>query len=133
MPKIRFLKEQVELARRLADVVTSRADRERFLAAADDYQHQIDAATVQWHPMISVDRYRQELRSQMDRAVTYGATEILINGGELCRTLGRGYRRDANACGKAMRDELKPGDIVFIDEGAGVGMTVRYLLPRKWQ
>ena len=130
MPNIRLLKEQLELARRLADVVTSRVDRKRFLAAADDYQRQINATTAQWHPMISVDRCRQELWSQMDRAVTYGATEILINGGELCRTLGAGITA-TKVCSKAMRDELKPGDIVFIDESAGVGMTIRYRLPRK--
>ena len=66
----------------------------------------------------------------MDRAVTYGATEIVINGGELCRTLGRGYRRDADACTNVMRAELKPGDTVIIEAGAGVEMTVRYRLPR---
>jgi hypothetical protein len=30
-----------------------------------------------------------------------------------------------------MRAELKPGDVVLIEAGAGVGMTVRYRLPRK--
>lgn len=91
-PDIKRLKEQVERARRRAAGITNSAERERVLAAADDYQRRIDAAT-----MVSVDQYRQELRWQMDRAVTYAATEIVINGGELCRTLGRGYRRDADA------------------------------------
>jgi hypothetical protein len=83
----------------------------------------------QGNAVVSVDQYRQELRAQMDRAETYGATEILINGGELCRTLGAGITA-TDACSKAMRGELKPGDIVFIDAGADVGMTVKYLLPR---
>jgi NADPH:quinone reductase-like Zn-dependent oxidoreductase len=34
-------------------------------------------------------------------------------------------------CTKAMRAELKPGDIVLIEAGAGVGMTVRYLLRKR--
>lgn len=35
-----------------------------------------------------------------------------------------------DACTKAMSAELKPGDTVIIEAGAGVGMTIRYLLPR---
>jgi hypothetical protein len=37
------------------------------------------------------------------------------------------------ACSNAMRAELKPGDIVFIEARAGVGMTVQYQLPRGGQ
>jgi cobalamin biosynthesis protein CbiD len=80
--------------------------------------------------MVSADHYRQELRSQMGRATSHGATEILINGGELCRTLGEGITA-TDACTKAMRAELKPGDTVIIEAGEGVGMTVRYRFPRK--
>ena len=79
--------------------------------------------------MVSVDHYRQELRSQMDRAATHGAIDILINAGELCRTL-RGGITATDACCKAMREELKLGDIVLIEPGAGVGTTIRYRLPR---
>jgi hypothetical protein len=80
--------------------------------------------------MVSVDHFGQEIRALMSRANAHGATEILINGNELCRTL-RGERASMDACSKAMRAELKPGDTVIVDEGAGVGMTVRYLLPRR--
>jgi hypothetical protein len=82
--------------------------------------------------MASVDHFGQELRAQMSRAAAYGATDILINGGELCR-LFRGSAVAMDACTKAMRAELKPGDTVIIEAGAGVGMTARYLLPRKGQ
>jgi hypothetical protein len=82
--------------------------------------------------MVSVDHFRQELQAQMDRAAANGATDILINGGELCRTL-RGNSASMEACSNAMRAELKPGDIVFIEAGMGVGMTVQYRLPRKQQ
>jgi len=80
--------------------------------------------------MVSVDRYRQELRSQMDSAAEYLALDILITAGELCRTL-RGGIAATDACTKAMKAELKPGDTLIIEAGAGVGMTARYQLPRR--
>jgi Xaa-Pro aminopeptidase len=79
--------------------------------------------------MVSVYQYRQELRAQMERAAARGALDILVNAGELCRTL-HGRIGPTDACCKAMREELKPDDVVLIDAGAGVGMTVRYRLPR---
>jgi hypothetical protein len=82
--------------------------------------------------MVSVDHFGQELRSQMARAAAYGATDILINGDELCR-LFRGSAVAMDACTRAMRAELKPGDTVLVEAGAGVGMTARYRLPREWQ
>ena len=79
--------------------------------------------------MVSIDHYRQELRAQLERAAANGAVDLLINAGELCRKRRKGIAA-TDACCKAMRDEMKPGDIVLIEAGAGVGMTVRYRLPR---
>jgi hypothetical protein len=79
--------------------------------------------------MVSVDHFRQELRAWMSAAAANGAIDILVNGGELCRAL-RENTTAMDACGKAMKDELRPGDIVIIDAGAGAGLTIRYLLPR---
>jgi hypothetical protein len=79
--------------------------------------------------MVSVDQYKQELRAQMERAVAHGALDILINAGELCGTL-HGRVEPSDDCCKAMGEELKPGDVVLIEAAAGVGMTVRYRLPR---
>jgi hypothetical protein len=79
--------------------------------------------------MVSVDHFRKELGVQIDCAVARGALDILINAGELCRTLHTGITA-TDACCKAMRDELRPGDLVLIEAGAGVGMTVKYRLPR---
>ena len=79
--------------------------------------------------MVSLDRFRQELRALIDRATEYEALDILINAGELCRTLHMGIVA-TQACCEAMREELKPGDLVLIEASAGVGMTVRYRLPR---
>jgi hypothetical protein len=80
--------------------------------------------------MVSLDHFGQELRAQMSRATADGATELLINGKALCRSL-RGDGSSISACSKAMRAELKPGDTVIVDEGAGEGMIIRYLLPRQ--
>jgi UDP-N-acetylmuramyl pentapeptide synthase len=82
--------------------------------------------------MVPLDHYKQELHAQMERAAAHGAPDILINAGELCRTL-RGSISATDACCKAMREELEPDDLVLIEAGAGVGMTVRYRLPRQLQ
>jgi hypothetical protein len=79
--------------------------------------------------MVSVDQFRQELRALIDRATEHEALDILINAGELCRTLHMGITA-TDACCEAMREELRPGDLVLIGAAAGVGMTVRYRLPR---
>jgi hypothetical protein len=34
------------------------------------------------------------------------------------------------ACCDAMRSEMKPGDILLVEQTNGPGMTVRYRLPR---
>jgi hypothetical protein len=52
--------------------------------------------------MVSIDHYKQELRAQMERAAAHGAPDILINAGELCRTL-RGSISATDACCKAIR------------------------------
>jgi hypothetical protein len=37
--------------------------------------------------MVSIDHFRQELHIQLRRAATEGRIDILINSGELCRTI----------------------------------------------
>jgi hypothetical protein len=80
--------------------------------------------------MAPVDYFGRELRALMSRAEAGGATDIVIAGDELCR-LFRESVIAMEACTNAMRAELKPSDIVLIEAGPGVWMTVRYLLPRK--
>ena len=77
--------------------------------------------------MVSVDHYRQEIREQMSCASAKGAGEITINSAEVSAALRAG-NSPPNACIDAMREELRPGDIVLDDPGAG--MMVTYLLPR---
>ena len=82
--------------------------------------------------MISVEHFREELRAQMGRATRRGLLDVLINSGELHRSLGGypGSRQGMPLCCDAMQAEMKPGDTLLIERANGAGMTVRYLLPR---
>jgi hypothetical protein len=58
------------------------------------------------------------------------AAVILINSGELCRSVSRENFQATFSC-DAMESEMKPGDTMLLDRTSGAGMTVRYLLPRN--
>jgi hypothetical protein len=82
--------------------------------------------------MVSTDHFRQGLLAQMRRASSNGRIDVLINSGELYRSLG-GYPGSSHgmpSCCDAMQDEMKPGDVLLLERTNGAGMTVRYLLPR---
>ena len=79
--------------------------------------------------MVSIDHFRQELLVQLRRAATEGCIDILINSGELCRTVPGCGTWSASCC-DAMQEEFKLGDTLVLDRTNGPGMTVRYLLPR---
>jgi hypothetical protein len=82
--------------------------------------------------MVSVDYFRHELQAQMSRATKGGLLDLMINSGELYRLSG-GYPGSIHGmplCCDAMQAEMKSGDIVLIERANGVGMTVRYRLPR---
>jgi hypothetical protein len=83
--------------------------------------------------MVSTDYFREGLLAQMHRASRGGLIDVLINSRELYRSLG-GYPGSTNGmpcCCDAMQAEVKPGDIVLLDQSNRAGMTVRYLLPRE--
>jgi hypothetical protein len=83
--------------------------------------------------MVSTDHFRRGLLAQMVRATKSGQLDILINCGQLYRSLG-GYPRSTHGmafCCDAMQAEMKPGDTMILDRANGAGMTVRYLLPRS--
>jgi hypothetical protein len=84
--------------------------------------------------MVSADHFRHELRVQMARAAINGQIDVLINCGELCRSLRTFIgSRGLIACCDTMQAEFKLGDTMVLDRANGAGMTVRYLLPRsKW-
>jgi hypothetical protein len=79
--------------------------------------------------MVSTDHFRQELLAQLDRAATQGRIDILINSGELYRSVAGSCR--SGSCCDAMQEEFKMGDTLLLDRTNGAGMTVRYLLPRR--
>jgi hypothetical protein len=79
--------------------------------------------------MVSTDHFRQELLAQLGRAAHGGRIDVLINSGELCRSVSNGSF-SALACHDAMQAEFKLGDTLLLDRTNGAGMTVRYLLPR---
>jgi Ni2+-binding GTPase involved in maturation of urease and hydrogenase len=81
--------------------------------------------------MVSADHFAHELRTQLRSAAEQGAATIVITSGELCKSI-RGSGRSTQACCEAMQAEVKPGDVVLV-ENSGSGMTVRYRLPRLGQ
>jgi hypothetical protein len=82
--------------------------------------------------LVSVDHFRHQLLAQMNRAAKAGSIDIVINSGQLYRSLGGypGSMHGMPACCDAMRSEMKPGDILLVEQASGPGMTVRYRLPR---
>jgi hypothetical protein len=64
----------------------------------------------------------------MSRAATQGRLDILVNSGELCRSIRKGDLQMSTCC-DATQEEIKAGD-VLVERTNGAGMTVRYLLPR---
>jgi UDP-N-acetylmuramyl pentapeptide synthase len=79
--------------------------------------------------LVSTDHFRQELVAQLRSAAAQGATKIVITSGELWQSI-RMASRSTQACCEAMQAEVKPGDVVLVEQDSGSGMTVRYLLPR---
>jgi hypothetical protein len=75
---------------------------------------------------------RARVAGAVKKAAAQGSIDIVINSGQLYRSLG-GYPGSTHgmpACCDAMRSEMKPGDILLVEQASGPGMTVRYQLPR---
>jgi hypothetical protein len=79
--------------------------------------------------MVSIDHFRHEFLAQLDRASSGGRIDVLINSGELARSIANGGF-GTPACCDAMQEEFRLGDTLLLDRTNGAGMTVRYLLPR---
>jgi hypothetical protein len=82
--------------------------------------------------MVSTDHFRRGLLAQMARAAKGGQIDVLINCGQLYRSLGGypGSMHGMSFCCEAMQAEMKQGDTMILDRANGAGMTVRYVLPR---
>jgi hypothetical protein len=73
--------------------------------------------------MVSTDHFREGLLAQMGRATASGRITVLINSGELYRSLG-GYPGSSHGmpfCCDAMQDEMKPGDALLVERANGAG------------
>lgn len=79
--------------------------------------------------MVSIDHFGYELRRQLREAAAEGASELPMTSHDLCRSVRSGTAW-LNACCEAMEQELQEGDIVIQDRN-GLGITVRYKLPRR--
>ena len=71
-------------------------------------------------PMVSVDHFAYELRSQLRTAAAQGATNILITSRELCRSVRIGTSF-LDACCEVMQQELRSDDIVGETKTAVLG------------
>jgi hypothetical protein len=60
-------------------------------------------------PVVSVDHFAYELRSQLRAAAALGATDILITSRELCKSVRMGTAF-LDACCEAMQRELRSDD-----------------------
>jgi hypothetical protein len=80
--------------------------------------------------LVSIDHFAHELLSQLKNATEQGSTDVVISSSELCKSI-RDASRWTQACCAAMQAEVKPGDIVLVEQESNSGMTVRYRLPRS--
>jgi hypothetical protein len=79
--------------------------------------------------MVSVDHFGYELRRLLREAAADGASELFMTSDDLCRSVRTGSAW-LNTCCEAMEREIQEGDIVDQDR-IGLGMSVRYKLPRR--
>ena len=81
--------------------------------------------------MLSHDPFRQELRAQIQRGIKRGATQLIVNAGELRRAVTKNPEPDQmQCCRDVMREEMRPGDLILHD-GERDGLTIQYVLPNS--
>jgi hypothetical protein len=94
------------------------------------YDVNVSRTATSGAPLVSIDHFAHELISQLRSATERGATTVVITCGELCKSI-RDAGRWTQACCDAMQAEIKPDDVVLVEQGSGSGMTVIYRLPRQ--
>jgi hypothetical protein len=80
--------------------------------------------------MVSYDHFRIALLTRLRTAASGGQTEIVINSVEFCSSFRKGAL-NVESCCQAMKDEMKPGDVLVHDRDSGTGLQIRYQLPRS--
>lgn len=83
--------------------------------------------------MPSVDRFRIELRAQLEEAMKRGAQTIVVNAAELHRAVGGypGPNQMLHSCCETMKTEMVAGDEIVGDQKnyQAAALTIRYRLP----
>lgn len=67
---------------------------------------------------------------KLRQAQSAGAHDLLVNSTNLIGSIRKGVLNSENCC-HVMKDEMKPGDVLVDDWDSGIGMTIRYQLPRS--
>jgi hypothetical protein len=82
--------------------------------------------------MVSFDCFRQQLQSQLDAATVSGAIDVLVNAGDLYRSVDEapGVIDGMLRCCDAMQAAIRIGDTLVVADHYGSGMTVCYQSPR---
>ena len=79
--------------------------------------------------MVSVDHFGYEFASAIVRSRCGGGKQFSMTSHDLCRSVRAGTAW-LNGCCEAMEQERQESDIVVQDRN-GLGMRIRYKLPRK--
>jgi hypothetical protein len=72
--------------------------------------------------MVKVDHFRRGLLALIERATHHGRVDVLINSGELFRSLGGypGYMHGTPFCCDAMEAKIKPRDVLLVSAPTGL-------------
>lgn len=79
--------------------------------------------------MVSYDHFRHGLRIRFQRAEAEGKDNIAITSVEFCNSFRKGAQ-NVKSCCQAMKDEMRAGDVLEHERDSGVGLIIRYRLPR---
>jgi hypothetical protein len=82
--------------------------------------------------MVSTDHFRQEIRSRLELASAEGGQELIIECGELYRSISKLPIFDPWMifCCNAMRAEMAIADRLIVDDSNASLLTIHYNLPR---
>lgn len=82
--------------------------------------------------MVSMDHFRQEIRSRFELASAQGRQDLTIECGELYRSVSKLPLFDPWMifCCNAMRAEMALTDHLIFDDGKPSLLTIHYALPR---
>jgi hypothetical protein len=83
--------------------------------------------------MVSTAHFRQEIRSRLELATTRGCHDLIIDSGELYKSLSQVpvFAPWMIFCCNAMRAEMRMADSLIFDDAGETLLTISYKLPRN--